>query len=613
MAISYSSIIHFKTPGYLVLFYRILFGIMCIEFAVPDIRSLRDVKHFTAFMQQEQIIKQIGKSNAYLVWVMSMYLDEPDIEKITADCLTDGNDDKKIDFIYSDQESKRLVFSQGYYSEKNADSAPSNKASDLNTATAWLFSGDTKQVPKSLSEIIKESRESLRKGEIDNIDLLYVHNLPESTNVARELQTVKAHLNKILPANSGITVTVKELGIEAIAKLFSTQESSIEVLETVICPAEVKFEESGPDWQAAITSIPGVWLKDIFKEYGEKLFSANYRGFLGVTKRKKINSAIRTSAENEPEKFWVFNNGITILTLGYEVKKEKMLLKGLSIINGAQTTGSLGSVDSTKHDLRLVKVFARIIRCDNQDTIKQIVRFNNTQNEITTWDQYSNNPEQLRIEKEFQTLGHSYSLKRGFGQAVSGVGIEAVSQPLLAFSGAFVDANRGKNSIFDRKALYSKAFDGKKARHILFVYTLSRAIDERRIELRDRNRNKTLITIEETQLALVRNLRFKHFFMAVIGKVLEPIINKRVDLSTVAFSPEASTASKFTLIELTATWMPVVKTILPLVGTQITGDISEQLANENALVNISNQVAALIYASRENLPIHEFCKLVSDN
>lgn len=186
-------------------------------------------------------------------------------------------------------------------------------------------------------------------------------------------------------------------------------------------------------------------------------------------------------------------------------------LTGCSIINGAQTTGSIGQIDDKKHDLSRVRVLARIVACGHQDTVRSIVRFNNTQNEITTWDQYSNTETQRRIYDEFKLLGHGYSLKRGFGQSISGLGIEVVAQPLLAFAGALDDASRGKNTIFDRKASYNRAFEGKSAKHILFVYTLSRAIDQLRAELKDLNSQGKLLDTQENHLRVARNVRFKFF------------------------------------------------------------------------------------------------------
>ena len=91
------------------------------------------------------------------------------------------------------------LFCKGYYTNRTVDSAPPNKASDLNTAAAWLISGNTNQVPNNLKSIIEECRTAITENEIDQIELLYVHNLPESVTVSKELVTATEHLSKSLP------------------------------------------------------------------------------------------------------------------------------------------------------------------------------------------------------------------------------------------------------------------------------------------------------------------------------------------------------------------------------------------------------------------------------
>src|SRR6202043_2868174 len=101
----------------------------------------------------------------------------------------------------------------------------------------------------------------------DTIELLYVHNLPESKNVSTELKTVETHLSKGL-AKSNVRVSALELGLEQLEKIFVAKESQILVRESVPCPAKLHFEEQGPKWKAAVTSVPGDWLRSLFAKYG---------------------------------------------------------------------------------------------------------------------------------------------------------------------------------------------------------------------------------------------------------------------------------------------------------------------------------------------------------
>ena len=570
--------------------------------------------YLDAFRGNAALIGLLGEGAAHLVWSLGLYLEEPDLEALASEALTDGPNDKKIDFILLDRDAKRILFAQGYYGAAKKDSAPANKAADLNTAAAWLLSGDVSEVPKPLRPVIEECRAAIGEDEVEAIELLYVHNFPESVNVTKELQTAASHLRKSLGDGTGIAVVPRELGSSAIENLFASQESHIDVKDEVICPAPAEFEQTGPKWTASIMSIPGVWLHELFSKYGDRLFSANYRGFLGITKRRRINTQIRTSAESQGKDFWVFNNGITLLTLGATAIKDGTRLAGISIINGAQTTGSIGSVDLKRHDLKDVRVLCRIIQCSDSATISNIVKYNNTQNEITTWDQYSNDPDQNRIAKEFEELGHVYARKRGFRAGADQIGIEDVVQPLIAFHGKYRDANRGKNLIFERKPLYALAFDGKKARHILFVYALTRAIDERRIELKNKSTDASIIGIEEEQLALLRNLRFKSFFIAVVAKAIETVLGRKIDPETVAFSPEAAKVANNTLVSLVAAWSPVVDSVLSFLVTQVNAsDFSKRFAEDGYLDSVAKPVSGFLYASKSALSFKDFAALVSNS
>lgn len=571
------------------------------------------MSYVDAFEANAELIEQLGRGKAHLAWTMALYMEEPDVEALASEGITDGPDDKKIDFIYLDRDAKRVIFAQGYLSNAQKDSAPGNKASDLNTGAAWLISGDLEDVPDTLKAIITDCRTAIDDGEIEVVELLYVHNLPESVNVTRELQTAAQHLQKAL-GNAAISVTARELGASKIEHLFATQESHVDVKDVIAFPSEIRFTEAGPKWEASVASVPGAWLHELYATYQDRLFSANYRGFLGISGRRRINTGIRLSAETKPKEFWVFNNGITLLTLGKKKTKNGLQLTGVSIINGAQTTGSIGSIDLSKHDIKDVKVLCRIIQCSDVETINEIVKYNNTQNEITTWDQYSNDHEQNRIYHEFRDLEHTYVRKRGFRAATEHIGIEEVAQPLLAFHGRYQDAIRGKNQIFERKPLYTNAFENKKARHILLVYTLSHAIDERRLVLKAKSTAGTIINIEEEQLALLRNLRFKAFLIAVVAQVLETVILRKVDPLTLAFKADVAKSDANSLVELTAKWGPVVDHVLSLVSTQVDpAAISERFSDEDFLPSVSKAISGLLYAGKASDQHSVFAEMIADS
>lgn len=388
-------------------------------------------------------------------------------------------------------------------------------------AASWLTHGDENS--KTINEKVRarsiECRAALDGDEIEQIEFLYIHNRPESLNTQEELATC-ARMSADLFAQYQVQVSCKELGLREIEALYRERSSQILVTEDIKIEGRSMGTHSTPDWDAYLYTVKGSWLRDLFKKHDERLFSANYRGFLGISKCKKINSAIKNTAERFPGDFWVYNNGVTLLTNEVVRKGRVAKLRGVSIINGAQTTGSLGSVESSI-DLSSVSVMCRVVVCKNPDKIDEIVKYNNTQNKITTWDQYANDELQSLIRTQFKEFGYEYSMKRGFESADSAIGIEKAAQPVLSFNGHYVDANRSKNSIFDSPEIYRRAFVGRSARHILLAYCFARSIDDVKRSLEVKNERTEN---ENKQLALFNYLSFRHFLLACIGASLQQFI-----------------------------------------------------------------------------------------
>src|SRR3954447_15102316 len=126
-----------------------------------------------------------------------------------------------------------------------------------------------------------------------------------------------------------------------------------------------------------------------YDRHKNALFSANLRDFLGTRKvAGNVNNRIRKTAEDEPGMFFVLNNGITLVTKKADPRDAELRIYGVSVVNGAQTTGAIHAVGADR--AKNVSVAARIIVVDDEKMIPLIVAGNNTQNSIVAWDQRSN-------------------------------------------------------------------------------------------------------------------------------------------------------------------------------------------------------------------------------
>src|ERR1022692_278839 len=109
-----------------------------------------------------------GVREPYLLYAMGLRLRTLDYDALETDCLVDGRDDKKIDFVNIDLESGTATIAQSYFAKNwNRGEASSNKAADLGIALNWLLESALTDIPRTaIRAAARELREGLDSGEI---------------------------------------------------------------------------------------------------------------------------------------------------------------------------------------------------------------------------------------------------------------------------------------------------------------------------------------------------------------------------------------------------------------------------------------------------------------
>lgn len=110
----------------------------------------------------------------------------------------------------------------------------------------------------------------------------------------------------------------------------------------------------------------------------KSLFYDNVRAFQGDT---TINGEILDTIERSPEKFILFNNGITIVCDQFTLASRKATLKNPQIVNGCQTCNVIFNYYAV-HNFNSLKIplAIKIIATENKDIVNQVVRTTNRQN-----------------------------------------------------------------------------------------------------------------------------------------------------------------------------------------------------------------------------------------
>ena len=86
---------------------------------------------------------------------------------------------------------------------------------------------------------------------------------------------------------------------------------------------------------------------DVYEKYGTRLLELNVRAFLGLGGKKSVNSGLRTTILQAPNRFLAYNNGLVTTVDGHRSDRTGAgglairNLRGLQIVNGGQTTASL--------------------------------------------------------------------------------------------------------------------------------------------------------------------------------------------------------------------------------------------------------------------------------
>lgn len=442
--------------------------------------------------QEVESLRQEFPEQAYLLYAMGLRLRTMDYDSLATDCVLDGPDDKKIDFFHLDLESGVATVAQGYCAEDwSRESPPANKAADLNTAVNWLLESDIAAIPRpAVRASAEQLRDSLSSKEITRLEILYVHNLPDSTQVDSELGVVRRATATRLEQYPGPPECgVLQASRDTVENWRRSRHEAITIhdeitLASTIPPQELEMAE----WRAVIISVPAQDFIGLKLKYGDALFSANVRDYLGSRQRaRNINRQIEKTAQDEPHNFWIYNNGITLLTNGFTVYGDKVKLSGMAVINGGQTVGSLTAAAAAQGQLGDAQVLTRAVTCNNQDLIDSVIRYNNTQNPIKAWELRATDRIQRELLEAFQAISVEYRVRRGSSRRrASDVHYDKLGPFLSAFYGDPIAAHKNKAELFENEAKYRKLFDEHSdVRNLLFVYRLGNGVARTKVALRE--------------------------------------------------------------------------------------------------------------------------------
>ena len=588
----------------------------------PTYKYLKDYESYDRLREQY-------KHNAHMLYALQLRFDIGDINAEASESLTDTSDDKKCDLIYVDSDNGIAVIAQGFYrsSDTFGQAAPANKASDLNTAAAWVLNNTPDNLPETIREQVSTLHDAINDDKIRIIYFWYVHNFDEQNNsqVKEELSNVTLTAKNALEKNfprAEVQVESIEVGNTRIESWFNSSNNPISLSDDYIVDTIGSgFEIGTTEWRAYVTAVSSKWLHNLYKSTTpDLLFSGNPRDYLGYGKKKnKINLGIRDSLQAEPSSFWTYNNGVTALVHDYKTinsdNAQRLEISGITIINGAQTTGTIGSIEDDQIANAWIPI--RFIVSKDASIIANIVTNNNRQTEILPSDLRSKDPIQKRLREDFKKYEDAlfYTGGRRTEQRPSRTKIildpYKVAQALYAFHVDSVEAYNRKKQLWENDRLYNVIFHERlTAEHIIFTYFLFEAIHSYTSTLQQRGEESRTAS-ENEQLAFLRKRGAKMLLVSTIRHCLETILDRKINqYSDLAFKQNHNTKS---LVDI---WTKVISIVLPGIIGQLQPTIDNGLNSKEKADAAAKQAAsfylAIIKASGSSSGFDEIRRAVID-
>ena len=415
----------------------------------------------------------------------------------------DGGNDKDIDFFYVDQEAERVLVGQLKFNAKGRYKGKKPELLALIHATDWLKDPESleRDGRKDLAGAARDYSEVVGRG--FSVEYLYVYCGPPHKDVedaARQFNVTEAGN---VPSRSCRVVHLPNLIAEHSERI--DQATRIGTA-TLACGATKSFEEKGGFGQALVTTVGGNQLRELYLAHGDRLFDRNVRLYLGARKGG-VNAGIRDTIDSDSDRpnFWAYNNGVTFVCDTYGLDGDTLTLTNFSIVNGCQTTVSIGN--SPAAAARKVRVLARFIAAPER-AIDSIIRYTNSQNPIRLWDLSAQDKLQKRLKKELAALPQPFfyvlrkgemrqlsaaerkKFRRGGSGPLCAIPLDLAAQYLAAFRGLPAIAYKDKGRIFSSH--YDEVFpDQVRPEEVVLVWqAASAAADLVKKELEDAAQNQ---------------------------------------------------------------------------------------------------------------------------
>lgn len=455
------------------------------------------LRYFDQFVDQAQIdntkVSMFNKNQKarygfyfYMLEMVTGVSDLVDIEGMISDTefnshfCEDKSSDEGIDAVYiNEEERKILLFSFKYREKYNPDQQ--QRKNELVESIKFLNDIQSRNFGHTTGKT-RDFLESITQKFYDDyypwsINLFFISN---------DTKSLDENDANVVNFKKTLDLKFKSICLEDIAKSLMSDHDPINAQLVMDNDALMSYKES--KLSSDTSYILRLSLTDLIRitcddenfrnkvENYEKeelansniafdVLSDNVRGFI---LKSEYNRNITATLETEPSKFFMFNNGITIIASDVKVlpfpsgTKSQVIISDLQVLNGGQTLRTIHNFNEKNKtsglgNLQKAEILVRVFKVTDKLLMNRIAEFTNSQNAITNRDLKSISSDQIKLEKFLAEYSIKYIRKNGdvgidkasnikFNYTIS---MEKLGQILYAVKGAPENATNKKRAIFD--------------------------------------------------------------------------------------------------------------------------------------------------------------------
>jgi hypothetical protein len=364
------------------------------------------------------------RDNAFVQWFLQAFL-VADVNDASR-CVTGVSHDKGVDAIHIDDVTGQVFILQGKFHEGSKPALESRSDVMAFAQIARKLSGPKPDfdafcatVDPAVSHRLSLARQRLRRPTV-SLSLFYVTtgrcSSPLKSEAEAEMSQVSGRVSiSILDRAEVLALLVDYLGGAAPPVPFL--DLRIDARGIVGSDGVIQRFDAQNGIESWLLTMSGKDIGELYSKAGDRLFARNIRGFLGDT---AINDGMKTTLRREPDHFWYFNNGVTIICDSARKTAERgtaiLRVNNPQIINGQQTTRTLQAASGLKASV-LVRVISVPRKPESgsaafEGLVSNIVAATNWQNAILPSDLRANDQRQVSLQRELARWRYHYLRKR---------------------------------------------------------------------------------------------------------------------------------------------------------------------------------------------------------